>query len=120
MLRIRPLCLVFAAFVIPVCNVAAQSWAQLAPLGPLPSARDLHSAVYNASSNRMIVFGGRSSACTLFNDTWVLANANGTGGPPGLDRVDAGGRTSRRASRAHSRLLARDESHDRLRWRRER
>ncbi len=45
-----------------------------------PSPRAGHSAVYDSAANRMIVFGG--SATALYNDTWVLTNANGTGGIP--------------------------------------
>ena len=52
-------------------------WTQLSPTGAI-TARELHSAVYNASNNRMIVFAGIGSS-TLSNDVWVLANANGNG-----------------------------------------
>ncbi|HKZ63091.1 MAG TPA: kelch repeat-containing protein [Thermoplasmata archaeon] len=45
-----------------------------------PLARRLHSAVYVAASNRLIVFGGGSA--TVHNDVWMLANANGLGGTP--------------------------------------
>jgi hypothetical protein len=55
-----------------------------------PPARAEHSAVYDATNNRMIVFGGANclpdwftcTSFTLFNDVWVLANANGQGGTP--------------------------------------
>jgi len=49
-----------------------------------PPARIFHSAVYDQTNNRMIVFGGCADlACDVpLNDTWVLSNANGTGGAP--------------------------------------
>jgi len=49
---------------------------------PLPPARYEHSAVYDQANNRMIIFGGcADSECLIvLNDTWVLSNANGTGG----------------------------------------
>jgi uncharacterized protein (TIGR03437 family) len=69
------------------------AWTQLSPTGTPPAGRQEHTAVYDAGSNRMIVFGGVSAAfscpplifgpavpsysCTLLNDTWVLTNANG-------------------------------------------
>jgi hypothetical protein len=60
------------------------TWAQLSPTGGPPSARTGHSAVYDAATNRMIVFGGDDGPpCGAgLNDVWVLTNANGTGGPP--------------------------------------
>jgi Kelch motif protein/galactose oxidase-like protein len=58
------------------------AWAQLNPLGAPPSPRDGHSAVYDVTTNRMIVFGGNNGCPPLFNDVWVLSNANGLGGTP--------------------------------------
>jgi len=61
-------------------------WQQLS--GRHASAtRGGHSAVYDATSNRMIIFGGGQLGgcgvyCVLFNDVWVLSNANGVAGPP--------------------------------------
>jgi len=46
-----------------------------------PSGRAAFTAVYDPGSNRMIVFGGGGGG-TDFNDTWVLANANGLDGTP--------------------------------------
>lgn len=68
----------------------ASVWTQLSPSGTAPLPRFAPTAVYDQSSNNMIVFGGGSDAsppyfggCTgQFNDTWVLANANGSGGTP--------------------------------------
>ncbi len=55
-------------------------WTQLSPTGAIPS-RDLHSAVYDTSINRMTVFGGIANFA-FANDVWVLSNANGLGGTP--------------------------------------
>jgi len=57
------------------------TWSQLNPIGGPPAARDGHSAVYDATNNRMIVFGGFNGSAHL-NDVWVLSNANGLGGTP--------------------------------------
>jgi 6-phosphogluconolactonase (cycloisomerase 2 family) len=59
------------------------AWTELTPTGTPPSPRRYLSAVYDPSSNRMILFGG----CTCLgsndpqatNDVWVLTNADGTG-----------------------------------------
>lgn len=56
-------------------------WTKLLPNGPLPPPRASHTAIYDASSNRMIVFGG--GYCTPpNNDVWVLDKANGLEGTP--------------------------------------
>ncbi len=73
-------------------------WTNLIPNGApgSPPGRHGHVAVYDGSSNRMIVFGGCTGGCfPVANDVWVLTNANGlgntrptwiqlapTGGPP--------------------------------------
>jgi hypothetical protein len=57
----------------------APSWIPLAPTGNLPAIRSNHAAVYDAATNRMIVFGGEGNAGAL-SDTWVLSNANGLNG----------------------------------------
>ena len=66
-------------------SASAQSWTNLAPAGTAPIARYRHTTVYDPSSNRLILFGGHAptSGCGLNpqNDTWVLTNANGLGGP---------------------------------------
>lgn len=50
-------------------------WTQLAPAGPLP-APDYANAVYDAASNRLILWN------VLKSEAWVLTNANGLGGTP--------------------------------------
>lgn len=77
------LLLVFAL----VGQAAAQTWTELSPTGGPPGVRTIHSAVFNSTNNRMIVFGGLNAdgvahSGPLFNDVWVLENADGLGGPP--------------------------------------
>jgi hypothetical protein len=44
-----------------------------------PPARSGHSAVYDSTNNRMIIFGGCADYCApVLNDVWVLTNANGS------------------------------------------
>lgn len=62
-------------------------WSQLLPSGPPPSPRRPYAMAYDASSNRMIVFGGLDtipccSSVNVHNDVWVLTHANGLGGTP--------------------------------------
>jgi len=69
----------------PTCNHSSPTWIQLQPQGTPPSVRYLHSTAYDQQSNRLIVFGGSailSGAGQLFNDIWILTNANGVGGVP--------------------------------------
>ncbi len=64
------------------------TWMQLTPAAPtgVPAGRSSLSAVYDSANNRMIIFGGgqfgTSVFNTLYNDVWVLTNANGLGGTP--------------------------------------
>jgi N-acetylneuraminic acid mutarotase len=76
----------------------APAWTQLSPIGPGPAARGSHTSVYDAGSNRMIVFGG-TTATGFVNDVWVLANANGLGGTPTWTQLSpAGGSPTARSS----------------------
>ena len=53
--------LVFALSLVPFVSPAvAQQWTLLSPSGTLPAVRNNHSAVYDATSDRMIVFGGHA------------------------------------------------------------
>jgi hypothetical protein len=59
-------------------------WSQLLVSGGPPAARRSHSVVYDQANNRLILFGGGASnhiPIPTYNDTWVLTNADGTGGP---------------------------------------
>ncbi len=58
------------------------TWEELQPTGGPPPERDGHSAVYDPSSNRLIVFGGDNCCGQRYNDVWVLTHANGLGGTP--------------------------------------
>lgn len=93
------LLLVFA----PVGQAVAQTWTQLSPVGGPPAVRILHTAVSNPTNNRMIVFGGLNgpgdvTTHPLFNDVWVLSNADGLGGPSTWTQLSpTGGPPSARA-----------------------
>jgi hypothetical protein len=60
-----------------------QAWKQLVPGNSTP-VRAGHSAIYDAASNRMIVFGGELDSHfvghSTSNDVWVLTHADGNGG----------------------------------------
>ena len=73
---------VLGTLVLFASYLNAQSWTQLSPSGTPPTARGLQGAtsVYDATNNRMIVFGGRDGSGNNLNDVWVLTNANGLGG----------------------------------------
>ena len=48
----------------------------------VPVGRSLHCGGFDEQSNRMIVFGGGAFAAGYLNDTWVLTEADGSGGTP--------------------------------------
>lgn len=52
------------------------AWTQLQPTGGSPGARYSHSAVFNPSTGRMIIFGGADPAGSAHNDTWMLSSLN--------------------------------------------
>src|SRR5690242_16328495 len=54
----------------------AGAWSQATPSGTAPSARQSHTAVYNATSNRMIVYGGDACGTPTDGAVYVLTNAN--------------------------------------------
>jgi len=66
-------------------------WTELAPTGVPPVARDRHLAFYDATNNRMIVFGGTDSNNKIIMDLWTLTNANGLAGPPTWSQLSPGG-----------------------------
>jgi hypothetical protein len=89
---------------LPVPGLYAQAtahWIQLTPVGGPPPTREMNSAVYDSTSNRLIVFGGcvggmfcecSAAPVQVFNDVWVLTNANGLGGTPAwLELTPTGG-----------------------------
>jgi hypothetical protein len=68
------------------------SWIQLAPTGPLAPNRWEHKAVYDARSNRMIMFGGKIPSNDYADDVWVLQHANGLQGTPAWIQLTPGRR----------------------------
>jgi hypothetical protein len=66
---------------------ATPSWTQLATLGTKPSVRENSSAVYDSSTNSLIIYGGDKGG-TPSGDIWILSNANGTGGSPAWTQMN--------------------------------
>jgi hypothetical protein len=67
------------------------NWNQVHAVGTPPAPRSGHSAGYDPTSNRMIVFGGQLGQTTCANDVWVLTNANGFGGNAGWMELSPSG-----------------------------
>jgi hypothetical protein len=66
-----------------VSTSTSLTWQEATVAGTPPSPRGGHSAVLDTVNNRMIVFGGSGGyANPVYNDVWVLENANGIGGTP--------------------------------------
>jgi hypothetical protein len=57
-----------------------QTWTRVFPDGAPPAARDGHTAVYDSTADRMIVFGGQTGG-GVQNDVWVLTKATGANYP---------------------------------------
>jgi hypothetical protein len=72
-------------------------WANIVADGATgsPAQRAVHSAVYDATNNRMMIFGGEEFSGFArhngLNDVWVLANANGLGGTPAWTELKPSG-----------------------------
>lgn len=59
-------------------------WIPLEPTGTPPHSNGLESVVYDADTNRLIVYGGCWWHCSpALSEVFVLTNANGLGGTPG-------------------------------------
>jgi hypothetical protein len=69
-------------FILLSHSAFAQSWTELTPSGTPPVARGGTTGVYDPTSNRMIVFGGRDGSGNNRNDVWILTDANGAGSHP--------------------------------------
>jgi site-specific DNA recombinase len=65
-------------------------WIQLAPSGTAPSPRFGASAVYDAPTNTMTIFGGNTSSGQV-NDSWTLTNADGLRGTPSWSQLPPSG-----------------------------
>jgi Galactose oxidase, central domain len=70
----------------------APVWIALASAGNPPSIRSNHTAIYDVTNNRMILYGGKGSNGAL-GDVWVLSNANGLNGNPAWSEVTPAGDT---------------------------
>ncbi len=68
--------------------VGTPTWIPLSPdpdpvTGQPPVTRELHTAVYNPLTNRMIVFAGQTRPTNVtLNDVWVLTHASGLANEP--------------------------------------
>ena len=80
------------------------TWIRLTVVGPAPSIRTSHSAVYDQPSDRMTIFGGASPDHALFyNDVWRLNNATGrSGAAPTWVSVSPGGASAPGARANHT------------------
>ncbi len=85
---------VATAFAGPISTATSTGgpWTLLDPLPDpttgVPTLRVWNTAVYNPNSKRMIVFaGGGPGGYGLFNDVWVLSNADGVSGTPAWTRL---------------------------------
>src|SRR5581483_789087 len=104
---------VFAAALASAVLAEAQTWSLVSISGAKPSAREGAPGVYDAASNRMIVFGGRDSKGNNLNDVWVLTNANGLGGASQWMNLIANGAAGSPAARSgHSTMY--DAANNRL------
>ena len=74
------------------------AWIQLAPSGTAPTGRTGPQAIYNAASNRMVIFGGFDNTLLTLNDTWVLLDANGLGSPAWIQLSPTGGPPPKRTA----------------------
>jgi YD repeat-containing protein len=66
----------------PTALTGAASWLKLEPVGTIPAGRHSHSAIYDPTANRLIIYGGCVGHCTQLADAWALTHANGLGGAP--------------------------------------
>lgn len=57
------------------------SWSQLTATNQGPAARSGHTAIYDATNNRMTIAGGYDGT-NVMTDAWVLIGANGIRGAP--------------------------------------
>jgi hypothetical protein len=74
------------------CTPCELQWTFLSANGTPPAPRSGHSAVYDSTNSRMIVFGGAEGFPTpCVNDVWVLDHANGAGGASNWTQLNPGG-----------------------------
>jgi N-acetylneuraminic acid mutarotase len=58
-------------------NPARNTWTELEPIGDLPLARMFHALVYDPTTERALLFGGRTDD-GLMNDIWAYDSARNT------------------------------------------
>jgi hypothetical protein len=99
------------------------TWVQLNPSGTPPARRLKHSAVYDQSTDTMIIFGGNDCLEGLFGDVWILQHANGLGATPTWVQLAPTGiapsareLTSAVYDAAHNRMIAYGGSADNSVW----
>ena len=63
------------------------NWTQLQPTGTPPSAREASSAIYDSTTNSLVIYGGDAGG-NPFGDIWILSHANGSGGTPAWTQLD--------------------------------
>ena len=84
------------------------TWTKLSPSGSAPVPRSGHVAIYDATRNRMVMFGGQISGTTVANDAWALSLG---AGPPTWSLVS---QFSQRPTARFSAAAAYDQAGDRL------
>jgi hypothetical protein len=76
--------------VIPSSSATQQNlqWIRIPVSGKQPTDRFGQSGVYNATTNRMITFGGGTGfPGPCINELWVITHLNGVGGSPGWTKL---------------------------------
>jgi hypothetical protein len=74
---------------VEIATVGTPNWVQPSPSGTPPVARYGHSAVFDATSNRMVVFGGWTFTTGFTNEAWVLSDANAFGSQSAWARLES-------------------------------
>jgi len=83
---------------LPTPDSGFSEWIDLSPTGTLPVARRGHSAIYDSTNDRMIVFGGYDEGSNYLSDVWELDFT--TSPPTWTDITPASGPTARRGHSA--------------------
>ena len=72
-------------------DIGDQTYWATPPQSGIPPYVTNHSAVYDAASNRMIVFGGNFGDQSISDQLWMLYNANALSGTPAWTQSTPGG-----------------------------
>ncbi len=82
------------------------TWVQNFPTGAAPAPRFGHTAVYSASNNRLLIFGGATAVSPVCSsEFWVLNGANGTAAHESWSKITPSG-TAPSARMAHTAVYA--------------